>query len=138
MTCNPLQVVQGSLMSEAVALMAQRKISELPVVDGDGRPVGLIDVTRRGRAPAASQRGSGMTARAGRLGHATHRPEQAGASGIAGDRLVNVLVRHSCLFLQGSLALQARVICHRVKSRTATSSGNRSPSAVRWLRMFTG
>ena len=32
-------------MSEAVALMAQRKISELPVVDGDGRPVGLIDVT---------------------------------------------------------------------------------------------
>ena len=25
--------------------MAQRKISELPVVDGDGRPVGLIDVT---------------------------------------------------------------------------------------------
>ena len=32
-------------MSEAVALMARRKISELPVVDGDGRPVGLIDVT---------------------------------------------------------------------------------------------
>ena len=25
--------------------MARRKISELPVVDGDGRPVGLIDVT---------------------------------------------------------------------------------------------
>ena len=45
MTANPLKVQQGSLMSEAVALMAQRKISELPVVDGDGRPVGLIDVT---------------------------------------------------------------------------------------------
>jgi arabinose-5-phosphate isomerase len=45
MTAHPLQVLHGALMSEAVALMAQRKISELPVVDGDGRPVGLIDVT---------------------------------------------------------------------------------------------
>jgi arabinose-5-phosphate isomerase len=32
-------------MSDAVTLMAQRKISELPVVDADGRPAGLIDVT---------------------------------------------------------------------------------------------
>ena len=45
MTANPLKVAHGSLMSEAIALMAQWKISELPVVDGDGRPVGLIDVT---------------------------------------------------------------------------------------------
>jgi arabinose-5-phosphate isomerase len=45
MTVDPLKVVLDSLMSEAVALMAQRKISELPVVDTDRRPVGLIDVT---------------------------------------------------------------------------------------------
>ena len=45
MTANPLKVLHGSLMSEAVVLMAQRKISELPVVDADGRPVGLLDVT---------------------------------------------------------------------------------------------
>jgi arabinose-5-phosphate isomerase len=45
MTANPLKLVAGSLMSEAVALMAERKISELPVVDRQGRPVGLIDVT---------------------------------------------------------------------------------------------
>ncbi len=45
MTCNPLTALQGSLMSDAVALMAQRKISELPVVDDDGRPIGLIDIT---------------------------------------------------------------------------------------------
>jgi arabinose-5-phosphate isomerase len=45
MTPNPLKVVRGSLMSEALALMAQRKISELPVVDDDSRPIGLIDVT---------------------------------------------------------------------------------------------
>jgi arabinose-5-phosphate isomerase len=32
-------------MSEAVQCMAQRKISELPVVDGEGRPVGLLDIT---------------------------------------------------------------------------------------------
>jgi arabinose-5-phosphate isomerase len=45
MTANPLTALQGSLMSEAVALMARRKISELPVVDADGRPIGLIDIT---------------------------------------------------------------------------------------------
>jgi arabinose-5-phosphate isomerase len=45
MTADPLKVVEGSLMSDAVALMARRKISELPVVDGEGRPLGLIDIT---------------------------------------------------------------------------------------------
>jgi arabinose-5-phosphate isomerase len=45
MTANPLKVLCGSLMSDAVSLMAQRKISELPVVDADGQPIGLIDVT---------------------------------------------------------------------------------------------
>ncbi|HUT89076.1 MAG TPA: KpsF/GutQ family sugar-phosphate isomerase [Thermoguttaceae bacterium] len=45
MTANPLTIRLGSRMVEAVELMAHRKISELPVVDADGRPVGLIDVT---------------------------------------------------------------------------------------------
>jgi arabinose-5-phosphate isomerase len=45
MTGNPLRVEAGSMMIDAVALMAGRKISELPVVDAAGRPVGLIDVT---------------------------------------------------------------------------------------------
>ncbi len=45
MTVNPLKIVAGSMMTDAVALMAQRKISELPVVDAQGRPVGLIDIT---------------------------------------------------------------------------------------------
>ena len=45
MTARPITVPAGSPMADAVALMAQRKISELPVVDGEGRPVGLIDVT---------------------------------------------------------------------------------------------
>lgn len=45
MTQNPVTAPLGSLMTEAVALLARRKISELPVIDEQGRPVGLIDVT---------------------------------------------------------------------------------------------
>ncbi len=45
MTADPLRVEAGSMMIDAVALMAGRKISELPVVDAAGRPIGLIDVT---------------------------------------------------------------------------------------------
>lgn len=45
MTAAPRTVPQGSMMVDAVAIMAERKISELPVIDADGRPVGLIDIT---------------------------------------------------------------------------------------------
>ena len=45
MTSEPLTVELGQKMADAVALMAERKISELPVVDGAGKPAGLIDVT---------------------------------------------------------------------------------------------
>lgn len=45
MTARPVSVPMGSKMIDAVAAMSQRKISELPVVDAAGRPVGLIDVT---------------------------------------------------------------------------------------------
>ncbi|MDA7978573.1 MAG: KpsF/GutQ family sugar-phosphate isomerase [Pirellulales bacterium] len=45
MTVSPLTVEVDSRMTEAVAIMAQRKISELPVVDPQGCPRGLIDIT---------------------------------------------------------------------------------------------
>jgi arabinose-5-phosphate isomerase len=45
MTRKPLVVEVGSRTQQAIELMASRKLSELPVVDGDGKPVGLIDVT---------------------------------------------------------------------------------------------
>ncbi len=45
MTADPLTVGLGSMMFDAVVVMAGRKISELPVVDAQGRPVGLIDIT---------------------------------------------------------------------------------------------
>ncbi len=45
MTAHPTTVRVGSMMLDAVALMAQRKFSELPVVDASGKPVGLLDIT---------------------------------------------------------------------------------------------
>lgn len=45
MTSSPLRVEVGSMMVDAVAIMAGRKISEVPVVDAAGKPVGLIDIT---------------------------------------------------------------------------------------------
>jgi arabinose-5-phosphate isomerase len=38
-------IQQGEMLPTAMAILAAKKISELPVVDPDGRPVGLIDIT---------------------------------------------------------------------------------------------
>ncbi len=45
MTKGPTTAPIGSMLTDAVEIMAERKISELPVVDSSGRPVGLIDIT---------------------------------------------------------------------------------------------
>jgi arabinose-5-phosphate isomerase len=45
MTKNPAAVPAGSMMNDAVTIMAERRISELPVVDVAGCPVGLLDIT---------------------------------------------------------------------------------------------
>lgn len=45
MTHRPAAVVMGTPLSAAVSLMAERKISELPVLDSQDKPTGLIDVT---------------------------------------------------------------------------------------------
>jgi arabinose-5-phosphate isomerase len=45
MTPNPLRAQAGAMMTDAVTIMAERKISELPVVDSSDRPIGLIDIT---------------------------------------------------------------------------------------------
>ena len=44
MTPNPKRVDAQALASEALALMNRHRIDELPVVDSNSRPVGLIDV----------------------------------------------------------------------------------------------
>jgi len=44
MTVDPKCIDQDALASDALALMNRHRIDELPVVDGQKRPVGLIDV----------------------------------------------------------------------------------------------
>lgn len=45
MTAQPLTVELGSRVADAVEVLQRRKISELPVVDAAGKPIGLIDIT---------------------------------------------------------------------------------------------
>jgi arabinose-5-phosphate isomerase len=45
MTAQPITVAVGTRVIDAVEILSRRKISELPVVDADGRPVGLLDIT---------------------------------------------------------------------------------------------
>jgi len=45
MTRLPITVQSEVPMSDALAILSARRISELPVVDCDGRPCGLIDIT---------------------------------------------------------------------------------------------
>ena len=45
MITSPTTVLLGDKLSVAVEILAKRKISELPVIDTEGKPAGLIDVT---------------------------------------------------------------------------------------------
>jgi arabinose-5-phosphate isomerase len=45
MTPDPLVVARGSRVLEAVEILRTHRISELPVVDSSGRPLGLLDIT---------------------------------------------------------------------------------------------
>lgn len=45
MTHKPITTKVGNRVAEAVEILRQRKISELPVVDHQGKPVGMIDIT---------------------------------------------------------------------------------------------
>ena len=62
MTKNPKSVSAGTLLPVACEILAEKKISELPVADEAGRPLGLVDITdivatsgpRETRKPAVS------------------------------------------------------------------------------------
>ena len=45
MTRNPVTILSDALLPEAIRLMSERHLSELPVIDAERRPVGLLDVT---------------------------------------------------------------------------------------------
>ena len=44
MTRDPTTIQTGRLVSEAIGVMRERKFDELPVVDADGRSVGILDI----------------------------------------------------------------------------------------------
>jgi arabinose-5-phosphate isomerase len=44
MTKNPVTVGKEMLAAEAMRILEQKKIDEIPVVDKDRRPLGLLDV----------------------------------------------------------------------------------------------
>jgi arabinose-5-phosphate isomerase len=44
MTANPITVTGGMLAAEAMRILQQKKIDELPVVDKNRKPIGLLDV----------------------------------------------------------------------------------------------
>jgi arabinose-5-phosphate isomerase len=45
MTPEPITVLAGGRVLDAVEILRERKISELPVIDAEGRPIGLLDIT---------------------------------------------------------------------------------------------
>jgi arabinose-5-phosphate isomerase len=45
MTPRPIMVPLGTRLTDAVEILRSRKISELPVVDAAGKPVGMVDIT---------------------------------------------------------------------------------------------
>jgi arabinose-5-phosphate isomerase len=45
MTRSPITVTPAARMAEVMEIFRTRKLSELPVVDAAGRPVGLLDIT---------------------------------------------------------------------------------------------
>jgi len=44
MTARPTMVLAGARLADAVAILEARRLSELPVLDAAGRPLGLLDI----------------------------------------------------------------------------------------------
>ena len=44
MARNPRTVSPDALVEEALKVLAEFKVDQVPVVDGDGKPVGLLDI----------------------------------------------------------------------------------------------
>jgi len=42
---GPVTIMQGTRVADAVELLRRHRISELPVTDAAGKPVGLVDIT---------------------------------------------------------------------------------------------
>jgi arabinose-5-phosphate isomerase len=63
MAPDPLTVPLGARVADAVEVLRRHKISELPVIDAGGRPVGLLDITDLIGAAAAEEPADDLPAR---------------------------------------------------------------------------
>lgn len=63
MTKSFQQLSSGTLLAEAIEVLANRRISELPIVDAAGHPLGLLDITDVIALEAASTGGGSSAVR---------------------------------------------------------------------------
>jgi len=63
MTCNPVTLGPDILLPEAIHLMSERKLSEVPVIDNQRTPIGMLDITDVLQKVDAAEQGN----RVGRL-----------------------------------------------------------------------
>jgi len=45
MACNPMTIGPAEMLADAIEILSRHRISELPVVDAEGRPLGIVDIT---------------------------------------------------------------------------------------------
>jgi arabinose-5-phosphate isomerase len=76
MVGQPTTVPSGTRVGDAVALLAQRKFSELPVVDKHGRPIGLVDVTDVLGLKAEAENEEAASAKSNAVKPATVKPKK--------------------------------------------------------------
>ncbi len=62
MTCNPITMGPDVLLPEAIHLMSERKLSEVPVIDKDRNPIGMLDITDVLQKVDVAEHGSGNPA----------------------------------------------------------------------------
>ena len=65
MTCNPITLSPDVLLPEAIHLMSERKLSEVPVIDKDRNPIGMLDITDVLQKVDVAEQSSGGSARFG-------------------------------------------------------------------------
>ena len=65
MTCNPITLSPDVLLPEAIHLMSERKWSEVPVIDKDRNPIGMLDITDVLQKVDVAEQSSGGSARFG-------------------------------------------------------------------------
>jgi arabinose-5-phosphate isomerase len=45
MACQPMTIGPAEMLVDAIEILSRNRISELPVVDAEGRPLGIVDIT---------------------------------------------------------------------------------------------